>query len=166
MKVGYAALKGRSDAVAEIIASERSARNLASRRKRIEGDERAKVRDQRDKKRRDDREADAARRKRIRVKVEQRDRPRYRGGTPRRLYHRQIDRMLAGSTGLTDARGPDRLYAIHYAFVARGLGSRKVRRWRKGEAERAALYGVREDALEGGERGWWSSIAADRNELA
>ena len=167
MQVGYANLKQRSNAVAEVIASERSARNLASRRQRIaQADARAKARDQRDKKRRDDREADAARRKRIRVKVEQRDRPRYRGGTPRRLYHRHVDRMLKGTTGLSDSRGPDRLYAIHYAFVARGFGSRKVRRWRTGEAERAALYGVREDALEGGERGWWSNIADDRNELA
>ncbi len=74
--------------------------------------------------------------------------------------------MLKGTTGLTDARGPDRLYSIHYAFTARGFKSSKGRRWRTGEAERAALYGVREDALEGGERGWWSNIAADRNELA
>jgi len=166
MDVGYAALKQRSIAVADAIAAERSARNLSSRRKAIDrADERDKTRDQLDKKRRDDREAEVARR-RIRVKVERHDRPKYRGSTPRKLYHRQLDKMLMGTTGLTDARGPDRLYSIHYAFTARGFASRKVRRWRKGEAERAALYGVRHDALEGGERGWWSNIADDRNELA
>lgn len=74
--------------------------------------------------------------------------------------------MLKGSTGLTDSRGPDRLYSIHYAFTARGFASRKERRWREREAERAALYSVREDALEGGEAGWWSNVAVDRNELA
>ena len=73
--------------------------------------------------------------------------------------------MLKGTTGLTDARGPDGRHAIHYSFTARGFGSRKGRRWRAGEAERAALYSVREEALEDGERGWWSNIAADRNEL-
>ncbi|MBN8807815.1 MAG: MobA/MobL family protein [Sphingomonas sp.] len=167
MEVGYAALKQRSEGVAQAIAAERSARNFASRRKAVErADERAKTRDQLDKKRRDDRAADVARRRRIRVRVAQPDRPRYRGSTPRRLYHRQVQAMLAGTIGLSDSRGPDRLYSIHYAFTARGFASRKGRRWRSGEAERAALYGVREDALEGGERGWWSNIAEDRNELA
>ncbi|NIJ22068.1 hypothetical protein FHS95_003779 [Sphingomonas naasensis] len=167
MDVGYAALKQPSTAVADAIAAVRSARNLASRRQAAERSaERAKVRDQRVKKRRDDREAEIALRRRIRVRVEKLDRPRNLSRTPRRLYHRQIDTLLKGTTGSSDSRGPDRLYSIHYAFTARGFKSSKGRRWRRGEAERAALYGVREDALEGGERGWWSNIAEDRNELA
>ncbi|MFN3727366.1 MAG: MobA/MobL family protein [Allosphingosinicella sp.] len=73
--------------------------------------------------------------------------------------------MLRGATGITDARGPDGLYSLHFGFVARGFASTTGRRWRAGEAVRAARYIVREDALEGGELGWWSNVAADRNEL-
>lgn len=73
--------------------------------------------------------------------------------------------MLSGTTGLSDARGRDGLYSLHFGFVARGFASTAGRRWRVGEAERAARYIVREDGLEDGERGWWSNIAADRTEL-
>jgi hypothetical protein len=101
---------------------------------------------------------------RVHVEMEKPSRPQ-RKATPRRLYNRLFG-MAAGSVGTSNARGPDGLHAIHFAFTARGFASTRGRRWREGEAERAALYGVREDALEGGEAGWWSNIAEDRNELA
>lgn len=167
MQVDYAKLRSQVEQVRAELSAVRSTRNLQSRRRNAEAHEdRVAETGRRRHKARRDREADAFLKRRIRVKVAVPDRPRNRSKTPRRLFHRAFEAMLKGSTGLTDSRGPDRLYSIHYAFTARGFASRKERRWREREAERAALYSVREDALEGGEAGWWSNVAADRNELA
>lgn len=167
MQVDYAKLRSQVEQVRAELSAVRSTRNLQSRRRNAEAHEdRVAETGRRRHKARRDREADAFLKRRIRVKVAVPDRPRNRSKTPRRLFHRAFEAMLKGRTGLTDSRGPDRLYSIHYAFTARGFASRKERRWREREAERAALYSVREDALEGGEAGWWSNVAADRNELA
>lgn len=164
--IDYAVLKARSADVSAALADARSAPNLSSRRKRAEErDEQIAEGVRRRRKSITDREADAALKRRLRIRVPEADRPRTGSRTPRRLFTRAIEQMLKGTTGLTDARGPDGRHSIHYSFTARGFGSKKGRRWRAGEAERAALYSVREDALEDGELGWWSSIAADRNEL-
>lgn len=166
MAINYAELKAGARQVAQALADARSARHLTSRRKhQKERDERAAEGARRRRKAMTDREADAFINRRLRIKVPEADRPRTGSRTPRRLFTRIVDQMLKGTTGLTDARGPDGRHSIHYSFTARGFGSKKGRRWRAGEAERAALYSVREEALEDGELGWWSNIAQDRNEL-
>jgi len=165
--INYAVLKARSADVSAALADARSARNLSSRRKRAdERDEQIAEGVRRRRKAITDQEADAFLKRRLRIRVADADRPRTGSRTPRRLFTRGVEQMLKGTTGLTDARGPDGRHSIHYSFTARGLGSKKGRRWRAGEAERAALYSVREDALEDGELGWWSNVAADRTELA
>lgn len=162
----FAELKAGAGQVAQALADARSARHLTSRRKRQEErDERAADGARRRRKAMTDREADAFLKRRLRIKVPEADRPRTGSRTPRRLFTRGVEQMLKGTTGLSDARGPDGRHSIHYSFTARGFGSKKGRSWRTGEAERAGLYSVREDALEDGERGWWSNIAHDRNEL-
>lgn len=165
MQLNYGQVRGHSAAVAAAIADARSARNLASRRRGEDArEEREAERHRRRRKRKSDRELDELLRRRVRVRVPREERPRIGTSTARKLYHRAVD-MLIGTTGLSDSRGPDGLYSIHYSFVARGFASASGRRWRQGEAERAARYIVRADGLESGECGWWSSIAADRNEL-
>lgn len=165
MQVSYGQVKGRSAAVAAAIADARSARNLASRRRAEDArDEREAAYHRRRRKRKSDQELEELLCRVVRIKVPKDERPRIGASTARNLYHRTVDRLV-GATGLTDARGPDRLYSIHFAFTPRGFASTQGRRWRGGEAERAARYIVREDGLEGGECGWWSNIAADRNEL-
>lgn len=166
MQLSYVQVKERSAAVAAAMADARSARNLASRRRADDArDEREANHYRRRRKRKEAEELLERLRQKVRVRMPQEERPRIGTHTARKLFHRNID-MLFGTTGLTDARGPDGLYSIHYSHTARGFASTKGRRWRSGEAERAALYIVREEALEGGACGWWSSIAADRNELA
>lgn len=145
-----------------MLAGARSARNLSSRRKREQ-----QIEDQasRRRKARSEAELDRLLNQRLVIRVPEADRPGTKNRTPRRLFTRAVDQMLMGTTGMSNARGPDGCHSIHYAFTARGFGSTKGRRWRAGEAVRAALYSVREEALEDGELGWWSNIAADRNEL-
>jgi hypothetical protein len=165
MLLTQSALKERSAELVSGIAAARSARNLMTRRRREdEADEREAGRHRRRRKRKDDRELEQLLRRRVRVRVPLDERPRIGTTTARRLYHRTVD-MLRGTTGLTDARGHDGLYSLHFGFVARGFASTTGRCWRTGEAERAARYIVREDGLEGGELGWWSNVADDRNEL-
>jgi hypothetical protein len=165
MQLSYGQVKERSAAVAAAIAAERSARNLASRRRAQDArDEREANLYRRRRKRKEAEELKALRHS-LRIRMPWAERPRTGTSTARKLFHRAAD-MLFGTTGLTDARGADGLYSIHYSFTARGFASTAGRRWRKGEAERAALYIVRADGLEGGESGWWSNIAIDRNELA
>lgn len=162
MQVDFAQVKAGAPEVSEAIASARSARNLTTRKR---AEERSDENARRRRKRLSDRDAEAAMKRRVRIRVQESDRPRRRK-SPRSLYNRTAEKLLAGVWGSTDARGPDRRYSVHFGFVARGFASTAGRRWRAGEAERAALYIVREDALEGGELGWWSTIAQDRNELA
>lgn len=165
MRLSYGQVKERSAAVAAAMAAERSARNLASRRLAQDARDEREANKFRRRRKRKDAEDLTLLRQRLRVRMPQEERPRTGTSTARKLFHRTAD-MLFGTSGLTDARGPDGLYSIHFAFIARGFASTKGRRWRSGEAERAALYIVREEGLEGGERGWWSNIAADRNELS
>lgn len=162
MKVEYAALKERSAEASAVLAGARSARNLSSRRKREQ-----QIEDQasRRRKARSEAELDRLLNQRLVIRVPEADRPGTKNRTPRRLFTRAVEQMLMGTTGVSNTRGPDGCHSIHFAFTARGFGSTKGRRWRTGEAARAALYSVREDALEDGELGWWSNIAADRNEL-
>ncbi|NNM76509.1 MobA/MobL family protein [Sphingomonas sp. ID1715] len=165
MLLTQSALKEKSAELVAGIADARSARNLMTRRRREDAaDEREAERHRRRRKRKDDRELEQLLRRRARVRVPLDERPRIGVATARKLYHRTVG-MLRGTTGITDARGPDGLYSLHFGFVARGFASTTGRRWRAGEAERAARYIVREDGLEGGELGWWSNIAADRTEL-
>lgn len=165
MLLTHSALKEKSAELKAGIADARSARNLKTRRRREDAaEEHEAERHRRRRKRKDDRELEQRLRRRVRVRVPLDERPRIGTTTAHKLYHRAVD-MLRGTTGITDARGPDGLYSLHFGFVARGFSSKTGRRWRAGEAERAARYIVREDGLEDGEFGWWSNIAADRNEL-
>lgn len=165
MQLSYGQVKARSAAVAAAMAAERSARNLASRRRAEDTRDERESNQFRRRRKRKEAEDLKMRRQRLRVRMPQEERPKTGNSTARKLFHRTAD-MLFGTTGLTDARGPDGLNSIHYSFTARGFASTNGRRWRNGEAERAALYIVREDGLEGGEHGWWSNIATNRNELA
>lgn len=165
MLLTQGALKKKSAELSAEIAVARSARNLATRRRREEAaEEREADRHRRRRKRKNDRELEQLLRRSARVRVPPEERPRIGATTARKLYHRTTG-MLSGTTGLSDARGRDGLYSLHFAFTARGFASTAGRRWRAGEAERAARYIVREDGLEDGERGWWSNVAADRTEL-
>ncbi|MES3046704.1 MobA/MobL family protein [Sphingomonas faeni] len=101
--------------------------------------------------------------RRFRVQVADADRPRMKGRTPHRLFYRLGGQAMGARITASSSGG---IRSIHFAVTARGFASRTGRAWRGGEGERAALYIVREDALEGGEAGWWSNVAADRNELA
>ncbi len=165
MKVGYATVKEGSDAIQRALADARSARNRATRRRgEQDRDAAAAGRRQRARTAKEDRDRERAGKRRIRVQVAEHDRPRSFGTTPRRLFTRQAIFSTSTSRG-RDQQRADGLRSIHFSLVARGFRSTAGRRWRAGEAGRAALYAVREDALEGGEVGWWSNIAADRAEL-
>lgn len=166
MAIDYAELKAGNRQVAQALADARSARHLTSRRKREETSaERADEGARRRRKAMSDREAEAFLSRRLHIKMPEGDRPRTRSRTPRKLFTRTVEQMLRGTVGATNARSPDGRHSIHFAFTPRGFASKTGRRWRAGEAERAALYSVREEALEGGELGWWSNVADDRNEL-
>ena len=102
--------------------------------------------------------------RRIRISMEENVRPRIGRSTARKLFHRGTASPL-GRIGVGDFRGPDGRHSIHFEFTPRGFASWRGRRWRPGEAERAARYITREDGLEGGEHGWWSNVADDRPQL-
>lgn len=166
MQLSFGQVKERSAAIAAAMSDARSARNLASReRARDLRDEREADHFRRRRKRKEAEELLERMRQRVRVRMLTEERPKVGASTARKLFHRTLDLVL-GTTGHTDARGPDGLHSIHYSITARGFASTAGRRWRKGEAERAALYIVRNEGLEGGESGWWSNVAVDRNELA
>lgn len=168
MQVAYAQLKEGSPAVTAAIADARSARNLLAREAKAKASDKAEEieaeRHRRKRRRKDQEELHALLNHRVRVTVAEKEKPRIGRGTARKLFQRASG-LLAGNVGAGSARGPDGLYSIHFAFRPRGFASTKGRRWRAGEAERAARYVTREDGLEGGEHGWWSNMAADRTEL-
>lgn len=168
MQVAYAQLKERSPAVTAAIADARSARNLLAREAKAKASDKAEEieaeRHRRKRRRKEQEELHALLNYRVRVTVAEKEKPRIGQGTARKLFQRSSG-LLAGTVGAGDARGPDGLYSIHFAFRPRGFASISGRRWRAGEAERAARYVTREDGLEGGEHGWWSNMAADRTEL-
>jgi hypothetical protein len=164
MKAGYGELKAGSDAVSAALGAARSARNRASRERAADARETsASARRYKRTRAREDRERERAMNRRFRVQVADTDRPRMKGRTPHRLFYR-LGGQAMGTRITASSSGGTR--SIHFAVTARGFASRTGRAWRGGEGERAALYIVREDALEGGEAGWWSNVAADRNELA
>ena len=166
MQVRYAQLRERAPAVAAAIADARSARNLRTRREKAaeRADEIEVGRARRRRRQKEKEELLAQLSRRIRIRVPEEHRPRVGRSAARKLFQRTSG-LLPGSTGFSNARGSDGLYSIHFAFTPRGLGSTKGRRWRAGEAERAARYVTREEGLEDGERGWWSNVAEDRTEL-
>jgi len=127
-------------------------------------EERASARRYKRARAREDRDRERAMNQRIRVTVQDGERPRTRGRTPRALFYR-LGAQAIGSRLLTGGGASTGTRSIHFAVAARGFASKSGRAWRDGEGERAAQYITREDALEGGEVGWWSNIAADRNEL-
>ncbi|MEH3100600.1 MobA/MobL family protein [Sphingomonas adhaesiva] len=160
--VKLGALKKGSAAVAAKLSAARSERNRATRTANIAAsEERASARRYKRARAREDRER--AMKKGVRVTVAEHERPRTRGRTPRALFYRLGGRAIGGQ--LLKASIGSGTRSVHFRFTARGFGSRTGRRWRSGEGERAAQYITREEALEGGEAGWWSTIAADRNEL-
>ncbi|WP_294201298.1 MobA/MobL family protein [uncultured Sphingomonas sp.] len=99
----------------------------------------------------------------IRVTVAEHERPRTKGRIPHKLFYRLGGKAIRSRLLTGGATSGTR--SVHFAQTARGFGSKTGRRWRNGEGERAAQYITREEALEGGEAGWWSTIAQDRNEL-
>jgi len=155
-------LKKGSAAVAAQLSAARSERNRATRAANIAAsEERAATRRYKRARAREDRER--AMKKGVRVTVAEHERPRTRGRTPRALFYRLGGKAIGGR--LVKASIGSGTRAVHFAVTARGFSSKTGRRWRSGEGERAAQYITREEALEGGEAGWWSTIAADRNEL-
>lgn len=162
MQLELKGLKARSDAVAQTLSAARSARNRATRERNTQAaDDRKLERQTRGKRRRADREARFT--GRVRIHVPEAQRPKLGRTTARKLFHRQRGLFLRKASSSAPTSGGTR--SIHYSFTARGFASKTGRRWRSGEAERAARYAVREDALEGGEQGWGSNIAGDRAEL-
>ncbi|WP_298089162.1 MobA/MobL family protein [uncultured Sphingomonas sp.] len=157
-----ATLRKGSTAVAAQLAAARSARNRATRAAQIEAaEERASARRYKRARAREDRER--ATNKGIRVTVAEHERPRTKGRIPHKLFYRLGGKAIRGRLLTGGATSGTR--SVHFAQTARGFASKTGRRWRTGEGERAAQYITREEALEGGEAGWWSTIAQDRNEL-
>ena len=165
MKLGYAALKRGSQGVRDALSAARSARNRSTRAARAaDRDAATTARHHKRRLMREDRERERATKRRVWVQVPEADRPRGFGHTPRKLFSRRAT-VACAPLYAPVGRSADGLRSIHYAVVARGLASTTGRRWRAGEMARAGLYIVREEALEGGEIGWSSNVAADRNEL-
>lgn len=165
MKATLGQVRDGMNAIATVMAAARSARNQATRATRAEAaDSRRSAQRYKQARAREDRERERAMNRRFRVRVPEHERPRSRGATPRKLFYRVAGQAIG--TRVTDG-GSSRagVRSIHFAVTARGFASTKGRRWRTGEGERAAQYITREEALEGGEHGWWSNIAHDRNEL-
>ncbi|WP_028967912.1 hypothetical protein [Sphingomonas phyllosphaerae] len=165
MKATLGQVRDGVSAIAAAMAAARSARNQATRAARAEvADSRRSAQRYKQARAREDRERERAMNRRFRVRVPEHERPRSRGASPRKLFYRVAGQAIG--TRVTDG-GSSRagVRSIHFAVTARGFASTKGRRWRTGEGERAAQYITREEALEGGEHGWWSNIAADRIEL-
>jgi hypothetical protein len=99
----------------------------------------------------------------VRVTVAEHERPPTKGRVPHKLFYRLGGKAIRSRLLTGGATSGTR--SVHFAMTARGFASKTGRRWRTGEGERAAQYITREEALEGGEAGWWSTIAQDRNEL-
>lgn len=164
MLVDYRSLSAGDPAIAATLAAARSARNLLSRQRREEAADGRDETARRRRKKLSDREADTALAHRVRVRVEENSRPRC-AGTPRKLVNRTPAGLLAGSYGTSSSRGPDGLHSIHYQFTARSFASTTGRQWKAGEAERAARYIMRDDALEALDA-IVSNISVDQNEIA
>ncbi len=163
MKLGQ--VRKGSPAITTALADARSARNRATRDSRFAAaEDRASARRYKRARAKEDRERAHAMNRRIRVQVPESDRPKTQRLTPRRLFHRLGGKAMSSRLVIANAvSGGTR--SIHFAVTARGFGSKTGRAWRDGEGERAAQYITREEALEGGEAGWWSNIAQDRTEL-
>lgn len=165
MRVGYTEVRKGAVEIAAAIADARSARNQRSRRERDAQQEEIEACRARGRRRRKEKEElDQALRRRVRITLMEKERPRVGRTTARKLFQR-TKLFSTGSIGTSDFRGPDGRHSIHFDFTPRGFASWKGRRWRVGEAERAARYITREEGLEAGEEGWWSNIADDRTEL-
>ncbi|MXO65960.1 MobA/MobL family protein [Altericroceibacterium endophyticum] len=166
MHAAYAELKEGSRAVSAAMAAVRGARNQRTREERAAAiaDEKEEREGRRRRRLKEEEELLEQISRRVRVHMPEEQRPKF-SKTARRLFQRSSI-FLPGDVGFSDARGHDGLYSVHFAFAPRGFASTKGRRWRAGEAERAARYITREEGLEGGEHGWWSNVAADRTELA
>lgn len=163
MLVKYSALRKGDPDVAGAMSAARSARNLQSRRRREEAEEGKDESARRRRKTISDREADAALHHKVRVQVPQKSRP-MRMGTPRKLTNRSAAKLPPGGFGASSSRGPDGFHSIHFDFTARSFTSRG-RRWKSREAERSALYILREEGLET-PSSWISNISEDRNEIS
>lgn len=163
MLVKYGALRKGDPGVAGAMSAARSARNLQSRRRREEAEESKDESARRRRKTISDREAAAALLHKVRVRVPQKSRPK-RKGTPRKLTNRSAAKLPQGGFGVSSSRGPDGFHSIHFDFTARSFTSRG-RRWKTREAERSALYILREEGLET-PSSWISNISADRNEIS
>ena len=163
MKLGQ--VRNGSPAITTALADARSARNRSTRDSRSAvAEDRASARRYKRARAEEDRERAHAMNRRIRVQVPESDRPKTQRRTPRRLFYRLSGKAMSSRLVIANAvSGGTR--SIHFAVTARGFGSKTGRAWRDGEGERAAQYITREDALEGGEAGWWSNIAQNRTEL-
>lgn len=164
MRLGYREVKAGHAPLRQALSAARGARNRKSRDVRAqEQEDRERERRHRRRRAKEERDLKRALDRRFRVQVPERERPRISNACPRKLFHRLAGLAFA-STGMTPVNDGG-VRSIHFAFVARGFASRTGRRWRSGEGGRAALYVTRAEGLEGGEAGWWSNIADDRNEL-
>ena len=167
MQVSFGKVAERSQEVVAALAQARGARNRQTRLEReVAKAEEVEASSARRRRRRREKEEDLnlLLNRRIRISMEENGRPRIGRSTARKLFHRGTASPL-GRIGVGDFRGPDGRHSIHFEFTPRGFASWRGRRWRPGEAERAARYITREDGLEGGEHGWWSNVADDRPQL-
>ncbi|WP_265564102.1 MobA/MobL family protein [Sphingomicrobium arenosum] len=164
MQLESQSLRSRNQALREALSEARGARFRAAKARAVQGfEDEGQARAHRRRLREAERELEELMRRRAIVRVPETHRPRIGGRTALNLYHREKG-ILEGVVGTSVTRGRDGFHSIHFDFTARGFTS-KGRRWRPGEASRAARYIVREDGLEGGENGWFSNIADDRREL-
>jgi hypothetical protein len=164
VKTSYRQLKAGSEDLREAFAAKRSAANLRTRhaRRRASEDAAHEARARHRRRRVQERELEKILRHRVRVQIPEKGRKQF----PTRYRKRSTDWSEGVAGTATDSRGPDQLHSLYFSFTPRGFGSRSGRPWRRGEASRAGLYIVREDALECSEHGWWSNFADDRRELS
>ncbi len=169
MDTTHRELRKHDPQVADHLAQARSAANLRTRHMN-EREEEARVnrlrRATHRRLRDEEREAATWFRGRVRVRVDDSDRPRVGVRTPRKLHSRDDPDHISGTIGKPVFTGPDGAQSVHFQFLARGLAGSKGKPWMPGEAARKLQYIVRYEALEDGAAGYWSNIAEDRAELA
>lgn len=164
MKLGYRQLKAGHAPLKRALSAARGARNRKTRDQRAQEQEDYELaRRHRRRRTKEERELRRALNRSFKVQVPEKERPHIGKGCPRKLFHR-LGGLAFGTTGMTPVDDGG-VRSVHFAFVARGFASKSGRCWRSGEGGRAALYVTRAEGLEGGEAGWWSNIADDRNEL-
>lgn len=161
-------LRQHAPQVADHLSQARSAANQRTRRNEEREEETRVGRLRRATQRRlleQEREAATWFRGRVRVRVDEPDRPRVGLRTSRKLHSRDDPYHIIGKIGSPVFTGPDGCQSVHFQFLARGLAGSKGKPWLRGSAARKLQYITRCEALEDGAASWWSNIGEDRAEL-